>query len=201
MKNYITIILTVLLYGCINSNDKATTRNIAVNVQKKYRNYDFDITINVEHSEKDFTYSINLRDVIDENHNLVFYEDNLLQFTTYKYGKKKKFGKVYIGRVPIKTTQYLLNRTQLDTIYLLTAKLFQPDTLNLTNDTTKWSRIYDGYSAEIALNVSYDATYNIRLGGYSNKALLKNYQNLLSYIEKSKKQIVLKPGKVMLPPK
>lgn len=201
MKNYITIIFAVLLYGCINSNDKATTKKIAESTQKEYRNYDFVITINVEHSEKDFTYLINLRDAFDENHNLVFYEDNLLQFTTYQYEKKRKFGKDYFDRVPIKTTQYLLNRTQLDTIYLLTAKLFKPDTLNLTNDTTKWSRIYDGYYAEIALNVSHDAAYNIRLGGYSNKALLKNYQNLLSYIEKSKKKVVHKPGKVMLPPK
>lgn len=201
MKSYFTIILLVLLCGCVNSDEKATTRNIAENVQKKYRNYDFDIKINVEHSEKDFKYLINVSDEFDDNHNLIFYEDNLLQYTTYKYKKNEKFGDNYYDRVPIETTQYLLNRTQLDTIYRLTAKLFQPDTLNLTDDTTKYSKLYDGYHAEIALSVRHDAIYNIKLGGYSDKALLKNYQNLLSYIEKSKKKVVHKPGKVMLPPK
>lgn len=89
MKNYFTIILLVLLCGCVNSNEKATTRNIAENIQKKYRNYDFDITINVEHSEIDFKYLINVSDEFDDNHNLIFYEDNLLQYTTYKYKKTK----------------------------------------------------------------------------------------------------------------
>ena len=201
MKHYITIILLVLLCGCVNSDEKATTRNTSESVQKKYRNYDFDITINVEHSEKDYKYQINVRNEFNDNHNLVFYEDNLLQYTTYKYKKNKKFGDNYYDRVPIEITQYLLNRTQLDTIYRLTAKLFQPDTLNLTDDTTKYSKLYDGYHAEIALSVRHDAIYNIKLGGYSDKTLLKNYQNLLSYIEKSKKKVVHKPGKVMLPPK
>jgi len=201
MKNYFTIILLVLLCGCINSNEKATTRNITENVQKKYRNYDFDITINVEHSGNDFKYMINVSDEFNDNHNLIFYEDNLLQYTTYKYKNNKKFGDKFYERVPIETTQYLLNRTQLDTIYELTAKLFQPATLNLTADTTKYSRLYDGYHAEIALSVRHDAIYDIKLGGYSNKTLLKNYQDLLSYIEKSKKKVVHKPGKVLLPPK
>jgi len=201
MKHYITIILLVLLCGCVNSDEKATTRNTSESVQKKYRNYDFDITINVEHSEKDYKYQINVRNEFNDNHNLVFYEDNLLQYTTYKYKKNKKFGDNYYDRVPIEITQYLLNRTQLDTIYRLTAKLFQTDTLNLTADSSKQGLIYDGYHAEIEMNINYDAGYKIILGGYSNKALLKNYRNLLTYIEKSKKKVVHKPGKVMLPPK
>ena len=132
---------------------------------------------------------------------MIYYEDNLLQYTTYKYKKSKKFGDRFYDRVPIETTQYSLSRVQLDSIYLLTAKLFKPDTLNLTDDTTKWSRIYDGYHAEIVLTDRYDAIYNIKLAGFSNKPLLRTYQNLLSYLEKSKKKVVHKPGKKMIEPK
>ena len=92
MKNYFTIILLILLCGCINSNKKATTSNRVENIQKKYRNYEFDVTINVEHSGNDFKYLINVKDEFDENHNMIYYEDNLLQYTTYKYKKSKKFG-------------------------------------------------------------------------------------------------------------
>jgi hypothetical protein len=201
MNNYFALIFLVLLSSCANSNEKATTSNKAENSQKKYRNYEFDVTINVVHSGNDFKYLINVSNEFDDNHNIIDYEDNLLQYTTYKYQKSEKFGDRYYDRVPIKTIQYSLNRAQLDTIYLLTAKLFQPDTLNLTNDTNRSSRIYDGYGAEIVLTDRYDAIYDIKLGGYSNKTLLKNYRNLLFYIEKSKKKVVHKPGKMMIEPK
>ena len=84
MKNYFTIILLILLCGCINSNKKATTSNRVENIQKKYRNYEFDVTINVEHSGNDFKYLINVKDEFDENHNMIYYEDNLLQHTNIK---------------------------------------------------------------------------------------------------------------------
>ena len=200
MKNCFTIALLIFLCSCINSNKKARTRNKAENIQKKYRNYEFDVRINVEHSAKDFKYLINVKDEIDDNGNFTDYEDKLLQYTTYKYQKSMKFGDRYFDRVAIKTAQYSLNKVQLDTIYLLTAKLFQPDTLNLTDDTTKYSRIYDGYHAEIVLNDRFDATYVVKLTGLSNVALLKKYQNLLYYIEKSKKRLVNKPGKKRIEP-
>ena len=67
MKNYFTIILLILLCGCINSNKKATTSNRVENIQKKYRNYEFDVTINVEHSGNDFKYLINVNKSYDIN--------------------------------------------------------------------------------------------------------------------------------------
>jgi len=194
MKYYLTIIFLALLTSCINSNDKS---NKIIEIDKnRYRNYDFEVRINIEHSGKDFDYMINRKYYRFEGKNNFVYHNNdqLLEKIIYEYRENKKKRNNKFEKVPIDTIKYRLSRQQLDTIYSLTSKLFKVDTLNITNDTIRHYSNYDGYWADITLT-KLNVIYKIQLGGCSEEYLVKRYLKLLMYIENTKKQTVHKSEK------
>ncbi|MFM2293144.1 MAG: hypothetical protein RIS29_2957 [Bacteroidota bacterium] len=179
-----------------NDANKIENRN---NSKHKFRKYNFSITINKEHSENDFCYQINVRSLMKDG-NLIMYDDNIMQYSTLRLKRTMKYGAhEFWENVPVKTSQYLLNKSQLDSIYLLTSRLFQADSLNLSCDSVNKGEIYDGYVTTITLLDYYNAEYTVKLGGFSNKKLLRNYKNLLVYLESSKKNQVNRPGKIIKP--
>ena len=190
MKHYFAIIFLVLFTGCINSNDK--THNATE--KKVFRNYDFSIIINVEHSGKNFDYIINRKYYSFEGkNNFVYHNDKLLEQIFYEYKLKTKNSNI-VYKKPIQTIKYQLNKQQLDTLYLLTSKLFKVDSLNFKSDTTKKECNYDGYFSEITFS-NLNAIYKIQFNGLSGANIVENYKNLLSYIESIKKIIVKKSVK------
>jgi hypothetical protein len=186
MKYVITIILFVLLGSCIKSNDK-TTKEIAEKVQTKYRNYDFHVSVNVQHLQfaPDFNYKylINLKWERDAKNNLIFYKGKLLQRVNYVYRFNKDILPYNRERVPKDTLQYLLNNKQLDSIYTLTAKIFQPEFENLSKDSVNYPPIYDGYWTEIEFKNINEVVYKATLSGISDEKTLYNYHNLLIYLK------------------
>ena len=187
MKHYFAILFLVLFTGCINTNEKTNNTK----EKKEYRNYDFTIFIKVEHSGKDFDYIINRKYYsFDGKNNLVYHDDKLLEQTSYNYKFKKNSNKV--DKIPVETIKYQLNKRQLDTLYLMTSKLFKVDTLNLVSDTIKKRCDYDGYVSEITFSIR-NASYKIQLTGLSGEHIVEKYKNLLLYIESLKKEIVKKP--------
>lgn len=198
MKNYITIILFVLLVSCIKSTDTTTKKNIAENAQTKYRNYDFNISINVQHLQyaPDFNYKylINLKWEHDKKNNLIFYKGKLLQRVNYVYKFNKKILPYNRERVPKDTLQYLLNNKQLDSIYTLTAKIFQPEFENLSKDSVNYPPIYDGYWTEIEFKNINEVVYKATLSGISDEKTLYNYHNLLIYLKSLETKRVFIPG-------
>lgn len=187
MKNYIVIIFISLFTCCTHSSNEKPIKDIkAEEIQRKNRNYDFNIIINTEDLQRDnnynYKYLINVGYLSDEKNNLVFYKEKLLQHIIYQYQKNDKKGFDVYDRISVDTIKYLLSESELDSVYLLTGRLFQLDTLNFTNDSIL-DIIYDGYITEIQLNKPHDANYSITLTDISNKKLLENYKKLLSYIE------------------
>jgi len=173
------ILSLIFLIGCTNTNDNTISRK-----EKKYRDYDFTILISVEKSENDIDYIINRHYfVADKSNKILFHEDKLLEQTFYEYKINKENNNT--DKIAVETKRFQLDNQQLDKLYLLTAKLFSVDTLNLVNDTTKRDYNYDGYHAEITLS-KLNATYKIRINGLSEKYILENYKNLLSNIENMK---------------
>ena len=171
--------LIVLLIGCTNIHEnKNRTKD------RKYRNYDFTIIISVEKSENDFDYIINRHYfVTDKSNKILLHEDKLLEQTFYEYKTNKENNNT--DKIAVETKRFQLDNQQLDKLYLLTAKLFSVDSLNLVNDTTRYDYNYDGYYAEITLS-KLNTTYKIRLNGVSEKSILEDYKNLLSNIENMK---------------
>jgi len=190
MKHYYAIIFLVLFTGCINSKDKTNNAN----EKKEFRNYNFSIVINVEHSGKDFDYIINRKYYRHEGKNsFVYHNDQLLEQIFYEYKLKTKNSNI-VDKTPVKTIKYQLNKQQLDTLYLLTSKLFKVDSLNFLSDTTEKKCNYDGYFSEITFS-KLNATYKIQFNGLSSDNIVGNYRNLLSYIENIKNKIVKKSKK------
>ena len=191
MKHYFAIIFLVLFIGCINSNDKTNnTKEI-----KEYRNYDFTIWINMKNPDKDFDYIINHKYYrFEGKNNFVYHDDKLLEQISYEYKVKKNSNEV--EKTTIKTTKYQLNKQQLDTLYLLTSKLFEVDTLNFVSDTIRKIENYDGHFPEITFS-NRNATYKIQFTPLSGENIVENYKNLLSYIEsiKYKEEMKLKNKK------
>ena len=189
MKHYFAIIYLVLFIGCINSNDKTNNTK----EKKEYRNYDFTIWINMKNQDKDFDYIINHKYYrFEGKNNFVYHDDKLLEQISYEYKIKKNSNEV--EKTTIKTTKYQLNKQQLDTLYLLTSKLFKVDSLNFLSDTTEKKCNYDGYFSEITFS-KLNATYKIQFNGLSSDNIVGNYRNLLSYIENIKNKIVKKSKK------
>src|ERR1035437_5727539 len=125
MKNCFTIILLVILCSCISSNDKKNNTK----EKKEFRNYDFAICINLKNPGKDFDYIINRKYWrFEGKNNFVCHDDKLLEEIYYEFKSKKNSNEV--EKIPVKTIKYQLDKQQLDTLYLLTAKLFKADTLN-----------------------------------------------------------------------
>lgn len=192
MKNYLFIILIVLFTSCVPSiKEEKLLIDKEVEKTPKHRNYDFDITINTQDLQRDnkfnYKYLINTKYSRDDKNNLVFYKKNILQHVIYKYQRNEKKFDVY-DRIPIDTNRYLLNSHQLDSIYLLTSKLFQIDTLNLVDNRNDNTYYYDGLVTEIELNnLALNTKYKITLSEVSDDKLLKDYEKLLSYIKNIEK--------------
>jgi len=182
MKHYFAVIFLVLFTGCINSDKKTNNTK----EKKEYRNYDFMIMINVEHSGNDFDYIINRKYYrFEGKNNFVYHDDKQLEEVFYEYKSKKNSNKV--EKTPVKTMKYQLDKQQLDTLYLLTSKLFKADSLNLVSDTTKKECNYDGPFHEITFS-SRKATYKIQFTNLNGGDILEKYRDLLSYIESIKKE-------------
>jgi len=182
MKNCFTIILLVILCGCINSNDKKNNTK----EKKEYRNYDFTIWINLKNPDKDFDYVINRKYYrFEGKNNFVYHDDKLLEELFYEYKSKKNSNEV--EKTLAKTIKYQLDKQQLDTLYLLTSKLFQVDSLNLVSDTTRKICNYDGDFPEVTFS-KRNATYKIQFTYLSDKDIVEKYRKLLSYIESIKKK-------------
>ena len=182
MKNCFTIILLVILCSCINSNDK---RNSAKE-KKEFRNYDFTICISLKNPDKDSDYIINRKYYrFEGKNNFVYHDDKFLEEISYEYKSKKNSTEV--EKIRVKTIKYQLDKQQLDTLYLLTAKLFKADTLNLVSDTTRKTCNYDGLFPEVTFS-NRNATYKIQFTYLSGENIVEKYKNLLSYIESIKKE-------------
>jgi hypothetical protein len=166
------------IYCDINSYDEEIMKPL-----REYRNYDFVVKIDVQGYESDnnYKYLINLKWENDNNGNLIFYHDKLLQRVNFEnnYDTNNYVEK----RLAKDTLQYLLNESQLDSIYTLTAKIFQIDTINLSKDTAGVYPIYDGYFTDIELQNFFDVSYKARISGISNMKTLYNYHNLLRYLK------------------
>jgi len=187
MKNCFTIILLVILCSCISSNDKRNNTK----EKKEFRNYDFAICINLKNPGKDFDYIINRKYWrFEGKNNFVYHDDKLLEEIYYEFKSKKNNNEV--EKISVKTIKYKLDKQQLDTLYLLTAKLFKADTLNLVSDTTKKECNYDGPFHEVSFS-SRKGTYKIQFTNLSEGDILEKYKDLLAYIESLKKKTVKKP--------
>jgi len=154
---------------------------------RKYRNYDFYVSIDVQDIQyaPDFNYKylINLKWEHDAKNNLFFYKGKLLQRVNYVYKFNKEILPYNRERVPKDTLQYMLNNKQLDSIYTLTAKIFQPESENLSKDSVNYPPIYDGYWTEIEFKNINEVVYKATLTGISDEKTLYNYYNLLSYLK------------------
>lgn len=182
MKNCFTIILLVILCSCINSNEKRNNTK----EKKEFRNYDFTIWINLKNPDKDSDYIINRKYYrFEGKNNFVYHDDKLLEEISYEYKSKKNSNEV--EKIPVKTIKYQLDKQQLDTLYLLTAKLFKADTLNLESDTKKEKCYYDGPFYEVTFS-SRNTTYKIQFTNLSGGDILEKYKNLLAYIERIRKK-------------
>lgn len=186
----------------LSSNDNSVRKICAgidtKNKTEQFRHYDFDIKIDVRHlqnhNEYNYKYLINLSwEHNEKKDDFIFYKSNLLQKVIYKYIENKDTRSYHYDRIPQDTLQFILSNQQLDSIYLLTSRLFQIDSLNLAGESINHS-VYDGYYTEIELANQHDATYKIMLTDLSSERTLENYKNLLSYIESVQKERVFLPG-------
>jgi hypothetical protein len=164
---------------------------------RKYRNYDFDVSLNVQDlqfaPDFNFKYLINLKSERDANNNLFFYKKNMLQKVNFIYKYNKNILPYNRERVPKDTLQYILDNKQLDSIYTLTAKIFQPEFENLSKDSINYTQHYDGYWAEIEFNNISQVLYKVSISGISDEKTLFNYYNLLSYLKSLEKDRVYFP--------
>ncbi len=185
------VVLSILLSYCLGCNHNIKGK-VDKESLKEYRNYNFEIRMEIENEKGKTEYIINRTyfSLNNKNNSLTQNKEYLEQiFYDKQYNARNKF-----NSKPTDTKKYKLTRLQLDKIYSLASNLFNIDTLNLTSDTTIHEIYYDGYSAKISL-LTNNAQYTINFNGISDKNTVDRYKILLSFIENIKRDPIYKLDK------
>ncbi len=167
------------MFGCIDSNNKPNKTD----EKKEFRDYDFTIWIKLNNQNKDFDYIINRKYYsFNEKKNFEFHDDMLLEqiISDQQISIDNK-----VKVIPADTIKHRLNKQQLDTLYLLTAKLFNADTLNYVCDKTRKGCNYDGKYPEVTFT-NRNANYKILFTYLSDKKIVESFEKLLAYIDRLK---------------
>jgi len=152
-------------------------------------NYDFSVEINMNHyqwvNSCNYKYLINKGWDYDQKDSLIFFNDNFERLIKYKYVDAPQKGFDRHDRVPIDTIKFSLTNEQLDSIYLLTSKIFQTDSSIIIKNTSSNSGSYDGEYVTVSLRLlNYSTTMETMISFDEDKIFQKRFKELLKYIDR-----------------
>ena len=184
-------ILLVTITSCDTSDkagDLAESEGWVSDDEHLYRNYNFNVVIDVEHlqrnDEYNYKYLINKDWDFNEEGKYVDLPMQKLIKVNYSYVQNESLGHDNYDRKPIDTIYTEINKPQLDSVYSMTSAIFKINPKNLIKDTLSYKDNFDGQFYQLSFYQELqEIEYSVRLTPFSDSVVFSQFNNLLMFIE------------------